>query len=188
MNIYAVVPAKSFYLIKHGPLAPAVLPYFTSMFLHAGWWHLLGNMLYLWIFGDNVEDTMGHGRFFIFYLLCGMGSSIAHSVTNSSSTVPALGASGAIAGVLGAYILLFPNSRVVTVVPIFFFLHFIEVPAFLFLGFWFLLQLMSGLASLGVVTVSGGIAWWAHIGGFLFGILLLPFFRRKRSRAQLLYL
>ncbi len=185
LNVFAVVPSRSFQLLAEGSVIPALLPFFTSMFLHGGWWHIIGNMLYLWIFGDNVEDMMGHGRFFVFYILCGVGSSLAHALSASSSVIPSLGASGAIAGVLGAYIVLFPRSRVVTVIPIFFFLYFIEVPAFLFLGLWFVLQLTSGLAILGVQTVSGGVAWWAHIGGFALGVILLPVFRKRKSRLQI---
>jgi len=179
MSSFAVVPAKSIHLISEGAVVSGLWPFFTAMFLHGGWWHLIGNMLYLWIFGDNVEDTVGHAGFLFFYMLCGLGSNFAHALSDTASTIPSLGASGAIAGVLGAYIILFPRSKIVTLVPIFFFIHFIEVPAFLFLGIWFLLQLMSGLASLGVQTTSGGIAWWAHIGGFAIGAVLLPVFKRR---------
>jgi len=185
MYSFAVIPAKSFSLIREGAAVSGLWPFFTAMFLHGGWWHLIGNMLYLWIFGDNVEDTMGHLGFLVFYVLCGLGSNLAHALSDPASTIPSLGASGAIAGVLGAYIILFPRSKVVTLVPIVFFIHFIEIPAFLFLGIWFLLQIMSGLASLGVQTASGGIAWWAHIGGFAIGAVLLPFFRKRRARKKL---
>jgi len=182
MQEFAVVPAKSFSLIREGVLFSGLSPLFTAMFLHGGWWHLIGNMLYLWIFGDNVEDTMGHTGFLVFYLLCGLGSNLAHALSDPTSIIPSLGASGAIAGVLGAYIILFPRSRVLTLVPIIFFIQFIEVPAYLYLGIWFLLQLVSGMASLGVQTESGGVAFWAHIGGFAIGAILLPFFRKRRAR------
>jgi membrane associated rhomboid family serine protease len=176
---FAVIPARALDLWAEGAVIQSAKPFLTAMFLHAGWWHLIGNMLYLWIFGDNVEDKMGHVGFLVFYLMCGMGSSLAHTLSEPSSIIPSLGASGAIAGVLGAYIILFPRSRVVTLVPIFFFIHFVEIPAFVFLGIWFLMQLMSGLAWSGAQSTGGGIAWWAHIGGFAIGAVLMPFFRRR---------
>lgn len=154
---------------------------FTYMFLHGGWMHFLGNMWMLWIFGDNVEDRFGHRRFLLFYVIAGVSSGIVHWVTNVHSTMPTIGASGAIAGVMGAYMLLFPRARVLTVVPIFIFLHFMEIPAFIFLGFWFLMQLFMG-----AIAGGGGIAWWAHIGGFLTGIYLVRMFVKypaaKRQR------
>ncbi len=159
----------------------AVVPLFTSMFLHAGWFHLLGNMLFLWIFGDNVEDMMGHRRYLLFYILCGLGATATHVVFAPHSEIPVVGASGAIAGVLGAYFLLFPRARVLTLIPIFF-IHLIEVPALVFLGFWFVMQFFSGLFSIGVPS-AGGVAWWAHVGGFATGAaLLFPFKRRRRVR------
>lgn len=161
----------------------------TAMFLHGGWLHIISNMLYLYIFGDNVEDTLGHGRYLAFYLLCGFISFLTQIFINPASMVPNIGASGAVAGVLGAYFILFPGSRVVTLVPIFFFFTMVEIPAFFFIGFWFLMQLLGGTAQLGRVNpFSGGIAFWAHIGGFLAGILLLKLFlprwriRRPRYR------
>ncbi len=177
---YAVVPSETIGLFTSGKVVTAAMPVFTAMFLHGGWWHLIGNMLYLWIFGDNVEDRMGHSRFVVFYLLCGIGSTTAHIISEPSSSIPTLGASGAIAGVLGAYMILFPRSRVVTLVPIFLFIHFIEVPAVIFLGIWFIMQLSSGVYSrVGTGTIGGGIAWWAHIGGFVLGMALLPLFRKR---------
>ena len=157
-----------------------IVPFFTSVFLHGGWLHLLGNMLYLWIFGDNVEDKMGHGRFAFFYILCGLAGSALQFSMNSSSTIPTIGASGAIAGVLGSYFLLFPKSKVVTLVPIFFFFTFIEIPAFLFLGFWFLMQFFYGTLALDGQTSAdvGGVAWWAHVGGFASGVILVFPFRK----------
>jgi membrane associated rhomboid family serine protease len=154
---------------------------FTSMFLHAGWLHLGGNMLYLWVFGDNIEDKLGHVRYFIFYLTCGLVSSAAYIYVDPNSIVPAIGASGAISGVLGAYVLLFPKARVLTLIPIFIFIQVVELPAILVLGLWFVLQFFSGLASLGYQTAeAGGIAWWAHIGGFVAGLVLVFPFRKFR--------
>ncbi len=186
IKTYGVIPARYFYITHHFPnnYAGRFLPIFTSIFLHGGWFHLLGNMLYLWIFGDNVEDRMGHGRFMVFYLFSGIGASFFHIYTNPHSTLPSIGASGAIAGVLGAYFFLFPFSRIITLMPLFFFWTFVEVPAFFFLGFWFIMQFLSGsFALLLGEKAQGGVAWWAHIGGFITGIVLLPLFllgRRKR--------
>jgi len=178
---YALVPARFATMLENGSQpVRAVLPVFTSMFLHAGWVHLIGNMLYLWIFADNVEDKMGRFRFILFYLLCGMGAAGLHVFMTPYSEVPTVGASGAIAGVLGAYFLLFPHSRVLTLLPFFFFIQFIEVPAFFFLGFWFLMQFFSGALSIGIEPAGGGVAWWAHVGGFLTGMLLVFPFRKYR--------
>lgn len=149
-----------------------VVTMFTSMFMHSGWLHILSNMWILFIFGDNVEDRMGPFGFLAFYLLSGLAAGTLQVAIQPTSTVPTLGASGAIAGVMGAYIVLFPRSRVVTLIPIFFFFWTINIPAILYLGFWFFSQFFSGLASLGQVTM-GGVAWWAHIGGFLFGVLMV---------------
>ena len=144
------------------------------MFMHGGWLHVIGNMLYLYIFGDNVEDTLGHGRYLLFYFLCGVASFLVQILFQSHSMVPNVGASGAIAGVLGAYILLFPRARVVTLLPIFIFFTVVEIPAYIFLGIWFLIQFFSGALTLGRASAqSGGVAWWAHIGGFVVGMLLL---------------
>ncbi|NLC55274.1 MAG: rhomboid family intramembrane serine protease [Armatimonadetes bacterium] len=162
--------------------ASDALPLLTSVFLHGGWLHLISNLWYLWIFGDNVEDRMGHGRFLAFYLLGGAAASVVHVCLNPVSTVPSVGASGAIAAVLGAYLLLFPRARIITLVPIFLYLQFLELPASLVLGFWFITQLFSGVGSLAVQAVQsqGGVAYWAHIGGFVFGMLALPVFRERR--------
>lgn len=158
----------------------AMLPFFSSMFLHGGWLHLLGNMLYIWIFADNVEDKLGHGRFLLFYVLCGVGAAFAQFYMNPMSEAPMVGASGAIAGVLGAYFLLFPRSRVLTLIPVFVFFSFVEIPAVFFLGFWFLLQFLNGALALSSETASaGGVAWWAHIGGFASGMLLVFPFRKQ---------
>lgn len=149
---------------------PIWLTLLTSMFLHGGWLHLLGNMLYLWIFGDNVEAAMGRARFLLFYLLSGAGAALLQMAVTSRTTVPMIGASGAIAGVLGAYLVLFPWARVLTVVPIFFFFQLVEVPAVLLLGLWFVIQFFSGVVDLGGME---GVAWFAHIGGFATGALLV---------------
>jgi membrane associated rhomboid family serine protease len=138
-------------------------------------------MLYLWIFGDNVEDRMGHFKYLIFYLFCGITSSLAHIITNLSSPIPTIGASGAISGVLGAYFIIFPEARIMTLLPFGFFLQIAAIPAFLFLGFWFISQTLNGIASLAVRTYinSGGVAWWAHIGGFVTGFVIGRKFRRR---------
>jgi len=182
---WGVVPAQFFapLSIGHLHLSQRILPLFTSMFLHGGWLHFLGNMLYLYIFGDNVEDRLGHARYFLFYLLCGVLAAAVHLLTNTGSRVPTIGASGAIAGVMGAYFFLFPYARVVTLIFIFFFFDIVEIPAFFFLAFWFILQFLSGTVSFDAQNaLSGGVAWWAHIGGFLAGILLLFAFGVRRTR------
>src|ERR1051325_7839255 len=170
------------------PAAFSWVAVFTSMFLHGGFLHVAGNMLYLWIFGDNVEDRMGHGRFLVFYLLCGVAAALAQTSSVPDSVVPMIGASGAIAGVVGAYFVLYPRSRIVTLIPIFFFFQVVEVPAILFLGIWFLMQFLSGLGSI-VNSVSGGamggIAFWAHVAGFVAGISGVIVFRRpERQRVE----
>jgi membrane associated rhomboid family serine protease len=145
-----------------------------SMFLHGGFLHILGNMLYLWIFGDNVEDRLGHFRYLLFYLACGWVASYAHIWASPRSPLPSIGASGAIAGVLGAYITLHPHAHVVTLLPLGFFTQIVKIPAVFFLGFWFLQQFLMGAMSLGVRTAeTGGVAWWAHIGGFVAGVVLV---------------
>jgi len=156
----------------------------TSMFLHGGWVHLLGNMWYLWIFGDNVEDRFGHGRFLAFYLAAGVVSALLHTFVNPGSVFPTVGASGAIAGVLGAYAVLYPRARVLTLVPLIIVFQVVSLPALLVLGLWFVVQFFSGALALGAGS-GGGVAWWAHIGGFAFGMLLASFARRERpSRAR----
>ena len=144
----------------------------TSLFLHAGWVHVAGNMLYLWIFGDNVEDRLGHARYLLFYLCCGATASLGQIAANPSSTVPMIGASGAVAGVMGAYFVMYPQSRVLTAVFIVFFMDLIEIPAILFLGIWFLMQLFSGVGSLDVNAADAGVAFWAHVVGFGTGAAL----------------
>jgi membrane associated rhomboid family serine protease len=176
---YGVVPARFFnpHLFGEDLLGAAVLPLITFMFLHGGWFHFIGNMLYLWIFGDNVEDRIGHLRYLIFYVLCGLVSGLAQLFLYPSSQLPIVGASGAIAGVMGGYLLLYPFARVVTLFFFFFFVHIVEIPALFFLGFWFVFQFLSG--SLSLAGEGGGVAWWAHIGGFLCGALLIFPLRKK---------
>jgi membrane associated rhomboid family serine protease len=169
LQVYGLVPAYA---------RPAT--FITSMFLHGGWSHVIGNMWYLWIFGDNVEDRLGHGRFIVFYLLCGIAAAIGQIATDPASTVPTIGASGAIAGVMGAYFVLFPRSRVLTLIPLIIFWDVIELPAVFLLGFWFLLQLVS----VGSITGSasgggGGVAFAAHIAGFVTGLAGVFLFRKR---------
>jgi membrane associated rhomboid family serine protease len=155
-------------------------PFLTTMFLHGGWLHVIGNMWMLWIFGDNVEDRMGPLRFLSFYLLCGVAAAAVHTVTNSGARVPAVGASGAIAGVMAAYLVLYPRARIVAVFPVFFWPLFFELPAFFYLGFWFLIQFFSGTLALVSPAQATGIAFWAHIGGFLTGLAIFSLFLRPR--------
>jgi membrane associated rhomboid family serine protease len=145
------------------------------MFLHGGWWHLISNMLALYIFGDNVEDRLGHVRYVLFYLIGGLVAGGAHLLAYSSSPIPTVGASGAIAAVLGAYLVLYPRARVLTLVPIFYFIRIVEIPALFYLGFWFISQLFNGVFALAAASTfqGGGVAWWAHIGGFVFGLAII---------------
>jgi membrane associated rhomboid family serine protease len=160
---YAIIPDR----LQYSDLV-------TSMFLHGGWMHLIGNMWFLWIYGDNVEDVLGHTKFLIFYLLCGIAAALLHAVLNSYSRVPTLGASGAIAGVMGAYLIKFPHSRILTLVPIIVFFTTVEIPAVLILVYWFVIQIFSGVGSIGYSNVSrGGVAWFAHVGGFVAGMILI---------------
>ena len=172
MYAYGVIPYRFLHLFSSNP-AELVTP-FTAMFLHGGWLHVIGNMLFLYIFGDNVEDILGHGRYLAFYILCGALSFMAQIALQSNSMVPNVGASGAIAGVLGAYILLFPRARIVTLLPIVIFFTLVEIPAFVFIGIWFVIQFLSGALTLGRAdALSGGVAWWVHIGGFIAGMILV---------------
>ena len=158
----------------------AFLPLLTSMFLHAGVAHIAGNMLFLWIFGDNIEDYFGHFGYLVFYLVCGVGSGLLHVLFNLNSPLPALGASGAISGVMGAYLVLYPRSRILTLVLVFL----IPIPAVFILVYWFVLQFISGVTTLGAVS-QGGVAWWAHIGGFVMGIMITTVARGRGNRRQL---
>jgi membrane associated rhomboid family serine protease len=186
---FSLGPAVEEFVGAYG-LIPADFSWMTvlsSMFLHGGLLHFGGNMLYLWIFGDNVEDRMGHGRFLGFYLLCGTAAALAQTFTDPRSTIPMVGASGAIAGVMGAYFVLYPHSRIVTLLPIFVFIQIVEVPAIFFLGIWFLMQFINGLGSLALATGEplGGIAFWAHVAGFVAGGTGVFLFRRpERQRVE----
>ena len=175
---YGLIPGE---LLGGQDLPPTIpvplwLTFLTSIFLHGGFMHLLGNMLYLWIFGDNVEDAMGSGRFLLFYVLCGLAASLSQIAVGPGSAIPMIGASGAIAGVLAAYFMLFPYARIVTIIPIFFFLRIVSLPAVFLLGFWFILQVLNGAGTLGSAS---GVAWFAHIGGFVAGAVLVFPFRRR---------
>jgi len=159
-------------------------PFVSSLFLHGGWFHLLGNMLFLWIFGDNVEDRLGHFRYLVFYLLSGIAASIGHILVNPDSTIPTIGASGAIAGVLGAYVLLYPLARVKTLIFIFIIIDIIELPAVIFIFLWFGMQLFNGLGSIMASQDDGGVAWFAHIGGFVAGIVLVNIFKKRKKEKR----
>lgn len=180
---FGLVPARysnEMFAYDSGLSSDDYLPFFTNMFLHSGWGHIIGNMWTLYIFGDNVEDKMGSFRYLLFYLICGFIASLTHFYTNTASTIPAVGASGAISGVMGAYMFLFPKSRIIFLFVLFFFIDFIQIPAFVYLFFWFVGQLVSGTVSLFVLPENvGGIAFWAHIGGFAAGMLLYKLFLRK---------
>jgi len=167
------------------PFFEGVVPLFTSIFLHGGLLHLLGNVWFLWIFGDNVEDELGHLPFAVFYLVCGLFASVAHILSGPSSTIPTVGASGAIAGVMGAYLVRFPAARIVVLLPLVFIWTTVELPAVLMLLYWFFIQFFSGAASYGM-SAGGGVAWWAHVGGFLAGALLI-WSRPRRRRYRRIY-
>ena len=197
MNRYLVkramllIPQLLILFVLSFGLVPAAFSWvtvLTSMFLHGGLLHFGGNMLFLWIFGDNVEDRMGHGRFVAFYLLCGAAAALAQTAMSPDSVVPMVGASGAVAGVMGAYFVLYPHSRIVTLVPLFVFFHVMEVPALVFLGLWFVLQFVSGVGSIAAATggePAGGIAFWAHVAGFAAGVSGVLVFRRpERQRVE----
>ena len=159
----------------------------SSLFLHGSWLHLVSNMWSLWLFGDNVEDSVGPVRFLLFYLAGGITAAMVHFLFNPLSPLPVIGASGAIAAVMGAYLIMFPMARVVTLVPILFIPVFFQLPALLFIGFWFISQVFSGFISLAIPSLEGGIAWWAHIGGFLFGVLFIPFIRKQKWQYRCFY-
>ena len=179
---FGLVPCRLTGACRVGPELPSpILTIFTSMFMHGGLFHIGGNMLYLWIFGNNVEDTLGHGRYLLFYLLSGVAAALAQTAVGPSSVVPMVGASGAVSGVLGAYLLLFPRAHVTTLIILGFFFRLVQIPAMVVLGFWIVLQVLNGLGSFGS---SGGVAFFAHIGGFLAGIGLLYVLKpRPRGRA-----
>lgn len=177
VGAFALVPARLFHTVAAVPAPlPAGVTLFTSQFLHGGFFHLTGNMLFLWIFGNNVEDAMGRFRFVVFYLLCGIVAAFGHASFNTRSLVPMIGASGAISGVLGAYLLLYPHARVLTLFILGFFVRMIEVPAMVILGFWFVFQFLNAAVA---KDGGGGVAWYAHIGGFLAGMALIGLFKRR---------
>ncbi len=180
-QLVAVIPVEYTAFLKgeHVPILKLMFAPFITMFLHGGFMHLIGNMWFLYLFGDNVEDAMGHLRFLLFYLLSGIAATIAHVSVQPLSPIPVVGASGAISGVVGAYFVMFPTARVLTLVPIFFFIADVVVlPAIVFIGLWFLFQFWSGMLSLAVPHL-GGVAWWAHIGGFITGLILAPIMRER---------
>ena len=184
---YGLIPFRFLQMFPRDP--GELLTPLSAMFLHGGWGHLLGNMLYLHIFGDNIEDRLGHRRFLLFYLVCGVLSFLAQVAFQPYSMVPNVGASGAIAGLLGAYFLLFPRARVLTLVPLLFVFPLVEIPAFFFLGIWFLIQFLSGASTIGRTSaLAGGVAWWAHIGGFLAGMLLLKLLLPRDSARRTIVL
>jgi membrane associated rhomboid family serine protease len=193
VRTWGFVPARYFALSELHPedWAGRYVPILTSMFLHGGWLHLLGNMIFLWIFGDNVEDRLGHLRYLAFYVATGVGAALVHAHLAPDSTIPTIGASGAVSGVLGAYAVLFPRARVYTLLPfVFVFFGIVQVPAGVYLGLWFAMQLVNGAVGLAVpVEASGGVAWWAHIGGFVMGSAVASLLRlgqreRRRWRAE----
>jgi membrane associated rhomboid family serine protease len=182
---FGIIPAR--YTLPHVAVqyTPAGLfvPLFASMFLHGGWLHLLGNMLFLFVFGRSIEDRFGHLKFLFIYLLGGLGGAMLHIILNAGSHVPTIGASGAIAGILGAYFISYPRARITTLVPILFFFWTIEVPAVVLLGYWFLIQFFTGFQMQAIQSATaGGVAWWAHVGGFVVGLLLALILRPRRRR------
>jgi membrane associated rhomboid family serine protease len=180
VSTYGLVPARvHLALVGRTTFEAALVPLFTCMFLHGGFLHILGNMWFLWIFGGHVEDRFGHVPYLGFYLVCGLGSGVSQLIFDWGSKIPSIGASGAISGVLGAYVVFYPASRILTLVPLFIFWFTAQIPAIIFIGLWFVVQFLSGLGSLGAVN-AGGVAWWAHVGGFLLGLLLARGARPRR--------
>lgn len=174
VRVYGLVPVRIEYALAgthHVTFASAFVPLFTCMFLHGGWMHIIGNMWFLWIFGGNVEDRFGSFPYLLFYLVCGLGSGLSQVLFSWGSNVPSIGASGAISGVLGAYMVFFPRSRILTLVTLLFIWFLARVPAVVFIGLWFLVQLLSGVSTLAAIN-KGGVAWWAHVGGFALGAII----------------
>ncbi|MFZ5643419.1 MAG: rhomboid family intramembrane serine protease [Bacillota bacterium] len=175
-----LIPSNVMYVLMTGaPVDSVLITFITAMFLHGGWMHVLSNMLFLWVFGDNVEDRLGHFKYLLFYLVVGIFGSIAHIISNPFSEVPIIGASGAVAGILGAYFVTFPRARVLTLVPIIIFFTIVEIPAVIFLALWFILQIFNGTASLG--GAANSVAWWAHVGGFAAGVVLIKLLAPGRN-------
>src|ERR1700716_1683331 len=190
LSQFALIPARYIDVFAYGDINLSladIVPFFTMMFLHGGWLHLILNMWTLWLFGPSIEDRLGNGRYLAFYLICGPAASLAPVLFNPLSIVPALGASGAIAGILGCFMRLFPLARIVVIVPILFVPLFVEVYAFVFIGLWFLLQLFQSTMGLLLLSSSGDVAWWAHVGGFLAGFTLGPLLVRSRQRYRAYY-
>ena len=184
VSIFGLIPAR--YLTPHGliitGLSGFLVPVFTSMFIHGGWLHLIGNMLFLFVFGRSIEDRFGHAGFLAIYFLSGFGAAVTHIIFNAGSHVPTIGASGAIAGILGAYLVSFPTARITTLIPLFFFFWTVRLPAILVLLYWFLIQFVAGFQMLAIESAThGGVAWWAHVGGFLLGIILALAFPKRRQ-------
>ncbi len=183
--LFGIIPAR--YTTPQGVATVTVrgvfVPIFASMFLHGGWLHLIGNMLFLFVFGRSVEDRFGHLKFFLMYFVSGLGAALLHILLNAGSRIPSIGASGAIAGILGAYFVSFPRARITTLIPLFFFFWTIELPALLLLGYWFLIQFLTGFQTLAIQSATrGGVAWWAHVGGFVVGMALAMILRPRRPR------
>ena len=176
VNAYALTPSHIKLALEGHRYTPlqAFLPLFTSMFLHGGFLHIIGNMWFLWIFGDNVEDQLGPLGYLLFYIVCGLGSGVTQVMFSWGSKIPSLGASGAISGVLGAYLVFFPRAKILTLVPLLIIFFTVRVPAAIFIGLWFLMNFLSGVSSIGMAN-TGGVAWWAHVGGFLLGVLIAGF-------------
>jgi rhomboid family protein len=177
---YGLIPVNVFSGSPDITLTERLYPFVTSMFLHGGWLHLIGNMLFLYIFGDNVEGRMGHSKYIIFYIICGLAAAAFQFITNTGSLIPMIGASGAISGVLGAYITFYPRSKILTLVAVFFLIQLINIPAAVFILIWFVIQFLSGLSTINVPGGTGGVAFWAHVGGFVAGLILARFFDRGR--------
>lgn len=177
---YGAVPSRI--LGPEANLPYGLITIFTSMFLHGGFMHLIGNMLYLWIFGNNVEDRLGHGAFFVFYLLCGYAAAFLQAVFSTNPGTPMIGASGAIAGLLAGYLVLFPGARIRTLVAVLYYITLVDLPAYFVIGIWFLLQLVSSLGSIGI---ESGVAYFAHVGGFLAGLILINIFPKRRRQTRL---
>ncbi len=178
LNKYGAIPVFVLNMTSPIEYPPPYITVFTSMFLHGGFFHIAGNMLYLWIFGNNIEDSMGHLRFVVFYLISGIIAVYTFSIVNPHSTIPMVGASGAVSGVLGAYLILFPRAKVLTLIPFGFYMQIVKVPALFVLGMWIVIQLINGMVSGGA---GGGVAWFAHVGGFLAGIVLVGLFKKRRG-------
>ncbi len=179
VNRYGATPVFVLNMTAPQNYPPPYVTIFTSMFLHGGLFHVAGNMLYLWIFGNNIEDSMGHFRFIIFYFISGIIAVYIFSIVNPSSFIPMIGASGAVSGILGAYLILFPRAKVLTLIPLGFYIQLVKIPAIYVLGLWILVQIINGIFTRGV---GGGVAWFAHIGGFVAGIVLIGLFKKKKSK------